>query len=221
MSATDRPDLVGAIQALVDARAARIETTLPAVIVSYDDSTQRAIVRPTVRSALVDASGNRVTRDIPPIAGVPVAFPSASGFSITWPLSAGDPCTLVFASRDIAGWLQTGKVPSDPVDPRRHDITDAICIPGGRSFKDPIPGAGVASSALVIRGDDIRLGSSSAADLVALSTANDANWQALATLLTSWIVVATDGGAALQVAATALQLTGWPASTAAVKVKAE
>lgn len=167
---SDTPELAAIMRAAVGEAIAKIHTSMPAKIVSYDRATQRAVVQPAIQGKYRDPVTEEVVNvELPQIARVPVAFPSAAGFSITWDLSAGDPVTLIFAERSLDEWLTTGNGSNEAADPRRFDLSDAIAIPGGRSFADAIPPAGVESGTMVIRAPLIKLGSASASKWIALA----------------------------------------------------
>lgn len=100
--------------------AETIHTALPGRVTAYDASTRSATVVPT----LADMDGEA----LPQIFKVPVAFPGGGGFSITCPLLVGDLVLLIFAERSIEDFIGQG-VDQDPLDVRRHALTDAIAIP--------------------------------------------------------------------------------------------
>lgn len=218
---TDLPGLIEIIRGVVRREiAVRHAAGLPGVVVSYDASEQRATVQPTVRFRYQDEDGVQQTYRPAPIPGVPVLWPTSSGASLTMPLAVGDPVWIEFAQRSIADWLSTGESDVEPRDPRRYDYNDAVCYPAGRPFADPLPAGAYATGATVLRGDDVRLGDATATATVSLSTLTDAQFSALEAVLTAWVPVAGDGGAALKTALTTLISGGWPAATGASKVKA-
>jgi hypothetical protein len=220
-SQTRAPDFVEVVRRAITSRLAAVHTSIPAKVVDYDADEQRATVQIAVESCYIDPdSGELVFYAVPPLTRVPVAFPSSSGFSITWPLSKGDPVWLVFAERSTDEFRATGNDSNQPQDRRRFALEDAVAIPGGRPFADPIPAEGVADGALVVRGDDVRLGSSSASSVVALGPLVDGELNDLKAAFESWTPVPNDGGAALKTILTAL-FTTWPATVGATKVKAE
>ncbi len=144
---------------------AKLHTSLPGTVLSYDHATQRATVQVGVRSKIRASRGGEITNvDVPPIPGVPVCFPSAAGYAITWPLSPGDPVLLVFSERSIDEWKATGNASNDAQDVRRFDLSDAIAIPGSVSPAQPIPAAGRDAAALVIQAATVKLGSSTATE---------------------------------------------------------
>ena len=97
-----------------------IHTALPGRVTAYDASTRSATVVPT----LADMDGEA----LPQIFKVPVAFPGGGGFSITCPLLPGDLVLLICAERSIEDFIGQG-ADQDPLDVRRHALTDAIAIP--------------------------------------------------------------------------------------------
>lgn len=217
----DTPSDTDNLQKAIRAQLARVHTALPGVVTSYDEARQTATVQPSVQFKARDADGKITDYTPPAIPNVPVAFPGAGEYSIVWPLVAGDGVLLVFCERSLDEWRSTAGSSHQARDVRRHDLSDAVAIPALRSPADPVGVEGLASSALVIRGAEVRLGSSTATAYVALATLVDAALGQLATVLGAWVPVPADGGAALKTALTGLIGAGWPASTAAARVKAE
>ena len=65
---------------------------------------------------------------------VPCIFPYSitSNLSLTFPVSEGDQCLLIFSQRSIDNWHKLGGI-QDPVEdkyPRAHSLSDAIAILG-------------------------------------------------------------------------------------------
>ena len=201
---------------------ARVHTSLPGKVVSYDSATQTCTVTCAVdfKYAHPD-SGEPVSYSPPAIANVPVAFPGAGDWSMTWPLTAGDDVLLVFAERGLDEWKSHGGGGHQPTDVRRFDLSDAVAIPGLRSPAGAIPAEGFADDALVIRGAEIRLGSSSATEFVALKSLVETElnriWTALATHTHPYV----DSGTASTSSAPFPAITDAAGNTGADKVKAE
>ena len=147
-----------------------MHTSMPARVVSFDLATQTISAQPIIQGARDKPDGTRVQEDFPIINNIPVAFPSAAGFSLVFPLSKDDEVTLLFAERSLAEWKATGEAIATPQSLRRFDLSDAIAIPGGVAPVDPVPSAGVDAGAMVVRGTLIKLGSSTATDFVALAS---------------------------------------------------
>lgn len=166
---SDTPTLAEVIRLIVDSKLALVETVLPGRILTYDEATQKASVQPLVRGAFVDDDGERVYLDLPIINNAPVAFPSGSGGSLTFPLTRGDRVVLLFASRDIDGWLTDDGDSNTPTDPRRHALSDVIVLPGVRSFAAALDSGAVDSNDLVLAASGLKLGSSAANQYIAIA----------------------------------------------------
>lgn len=114
-----------------------VHTCMPATVVAYNPALQSATVQPVFRQRVDDVTLNREIPDlapIPPIANVPVVWPSGLTWSVIGPLAPGDPVTLVFAERSTDEWRATGVPATVPQNARRFDLADAVAIPGGRAF---------------------------------------------------------------------------------------
>lgn len=183
--------LADVIDAAVLARLADVHTCLPGYVVSYDSATQKATVQPILRAGVLDDDGNVQAVKVPAIPSVPVCFPSASGYAITFDLSPGDPVVLVVSERSTAEWRSTGRADITPQDLRRFDLSDAYAIPGGRSFASPVspaPGGGVASGSMVLLAPGILLTSNAAIQRYVLG---DALLTALQAAIPEWVAACT------------------------------
>ncbi len=113
-------------------------TALPAVVESFDAATCTAVVQPVVGGVRYDADGAPAATTLPVIPDVPVLFPRAGGCALTMPITAGDEVLLVFSSRPIDSWWQSGGV-QRPASARMHDLADAFAIPGPMSRPAVLP----------------------------------------------------------------------------------
>lgn len=168
MSETTTPDLGTVILAAISARLKNVRVALPGRIESYDATTQQAVVQPLVYEGVVDATGVRQAERLPAIAGVPVVFPGGGGFRITFPIAKGDTVLLVFTSSSSDLWKALGGE-VDPVDDRRHHISDAIAIGGLHDFAHPLATASTTKMSMgkdgggptiEISGTDVQIGGS-------------------------------------------------------------
>lgn len=216
----ETPDLGGLIAGAMAAVKGSLNVAIPATVVAYNPATQTITAKPTITARYQDdALGILVPAPLPPIANVPVAFPSSAGFSITWPLFPGDSVLLVFADASIDEWKSTGAPECLPLDIRRLDLTDAIAIPGLNAPVLPIPATGWSPAAMVLAGADIRLGSSAAVQPVALAPLVDA----VVAALQVWLDTHTHTGVTTGPGASGPPAVPSPppATVAALKVKAE
>lgn len=165
----------------IRAKIACIHTAAPGTIQKYDRDNQSASVQLVVRGRRIDQrTRERSTYVHRPIVNVPVVFPGGGGSSLTFDLKKGDPVLVIFAERDISRWLAGGAQDVEPVDPRRHALGDAFCIPQVYPLagleRDP---NAVLEGATVLFGDDIRMGSALANDFIALSSKVEAHLAAV------------------------------------------
>jgi len=63
---------------------------------------------------------------------VPVQVAGGGSFALSFPIKQGDECLLIFGDRSIDNWFIKGG-DQDPVDLRRHALSDAVAIVGIRS----------------------------------------------------------------------------------------
>jgi len=120
------------VKAISKSLISELYTCLPGRIESYDPSTKKANVKPLLKRQM--SNGDILER--PVIVNTPVVFLSSSDSIISIPLKKGDGCLILFSQRSLDTWLDNG---GDvlPNDPRQFDLSDAICIPGLFSFKEP------------------------------------------------------------------------------------
>lgn len=193
-----------------------LRVALPGRIESYDSTTQKASVKPLISDSYLNETGERVEEPIPVIDSVPVVNLNGGGFYLTFPIKKGDIVLLIFSSSSLDRWLSLGGE-VDPLDDRRHDISDAIAIPGLKSFSSPLPNVpsssvflGKPSNGIEVTDSEVKAGGSNK-----LATHQDL--VSLKNILNSWTPVAMDGGAALKTLLTSLISTGWPFGTLVTK----
>jgi hypothetical protein len=100
-----------------------IHTCLPGQIEVYDGIV--ATVKPLISKLYLD----NIIEPLPIIDSVPVVFPSSATFQMTFPLAKGDGCLILFSERGLDTWIASG-VDVPPINRRKFDLSDAICIPG-------------------------------------------------------------------------------------------
>jgi hypothetical protein len=171
--------LYGAIDAVLSDRLENVEVALPGKIERYFPAEQRAHVKPLVHFVSTDGDGiAKYTKPLPVITGVPVVFFCAGDYSVTAPVNVGDFVMLVFQSQSIDEWLFSDGRDTDPKDPRRHNINDAICIPGLRPFTKALPSAQLPHLSLGKEGglrihvkqNEVCLGEENPSELVAIAS---------------------------------------------------
>lgn len=127
-----------AIALALESQRAEIHVAMPGQIVEYNAATQTATVRPQHLRAVPLDDGTYTTEQIPDIYDVPVLFPRAGAYSITFPVAAGDMVLLLFPHEDPARWRDIGE-PCDPGDRRLHHVSGAVAMLGFYPTADAIP----------------------------------------------------------------------------------
>ncbi len=107
--------------------------------------------QPAIQGVVEDESGGSEAVNLPLLIHVPIIFPSGGGFLITFPLSEGDEVLVMFASRCIDAWWQSGGI-QRPLEYRMHDLSDGFAIPGPRSLPNTV--SDISTTDLQIRNDD-------------------------------------------------------------------
>lgn len=129
----------------------QLRVALPGIIQSFDPNTVTAVVQPAVKFVQLDNDGNQSTHNYPLLVDVPVIFPRGGGCTLTFPVTSGDECLVVFTDRCIDFWWQNGGI-QEPVDTRQHSLTDGFCIPGPQSQAKKI--SGISTSTTQLRTND-------------------------------------------------------------------
>lgn len=126
-------------------------TALPGQVVSFDAVAVTAVVQPAIAGTVSLPDGSHQIVNLPVITDVPVVFPGGGGCRLTFPIAAGDECLLVFASRAIDAWQQSGGV-QKASDARKHDLSDAFAIVGPMSQAHKI--SGISTTKTQLRSND-------------------------------------------------------------------
>lgn len=131
---------------------ADIWSAMPGIIQSVDFAKQSCVVQVAVQMGVQDLeTGETSLQSISPLLDCPLFFPHGGSMSITFPVAAGDECLVVFASRCIDGWWQSGGVQPQSLF-RMHDLSDGFVLAGFRSNGKVI--SGISSTKLQIRSAD-------------------------------------------------------------------
>lgn len=135
---------------LFDQFGADLRVACPGIIESFDAVTQTATVNLAIREK-INIDGNLEWTDIPVLVDVPVLFPRAGGYAITFPVQAGDECLVIFCDLCIDAHWQSGGI-QNQIDKRRHDLSDGMAIITGTSQPNRL--GGVSNSTFQIRNNE-------------------------------------------------------------------
>ena len=102
-------------------------TSIPGIVDSVNLDAQTLSVQPSIQGIVLDEESNSTNVNLPLCVDVPIVWPRAGGFSLTFPIKQGDEVLLVFASRCIDSWWQNGGVGSQ-AELRMHDLSDGFAM---------------------------------------------------------------------------------------------
>lgn len=146
----DSPELV--YKALTDALSTGLRVACPGIIQSFDPDAVTATIQPAVKAPVRQADGSVVSVALPLLVDVPVCFSRGGGVTLTFPVTAGDECLVVFGDRCIDFWWQNGGVQEPGSDARQHHLADGFALVGPQSQTQKI--SGISPTAAQLRTDD-------------------------------------------------------------------
>ena len=226
------PSLPDVLLSALSAAAQEIHTGIPARVDRYDATRQLVDVVPLVGRPF-ELDGERDVEYYGVITNVPVIFPGAGGFRLTFPVERGDTVALVGMEASIDKWKHLGgRV--DPLDDRRHHLSDVVAVLGLRDIPRALESAptdcatiGHDNGAVIeLRQADIRIGGGAGHQPTLKGTtyrsAEDTLLTALATYATAIAAIADPSGSAttaLTGAITAFQTAAATYLTTIAKVR--
>jgi len=96
-----------------------IYTSIPATVLEFDSTTQRAKVQIDIKQQIGDSF-----QMVAPLEDVGIGSMRSGGYIISFPINHGDKVRLSFAHSSIDNWLIDGS--NELVDTRKHNINDAL-----------------------------------------------------------------------------------------------
>ena len=133
---TNDPDLKSLLSQMVQGVFYGLNCHQLGTIVSFDSTKQTAVVSINVLRTVPDNSVTPAvfkTVPYPQLLDLPVFIASGGTGALTFPITAGDTCLVLFNDRDIDTWFSTGGV-SAPNSQRAHDLSDGLALVGFRSM---------------------------------------------------------------------------------------
>lgn len=106
-----------------------LRVAVPCIVKSFDPAKQTITAQPVIReNILQDLVVTPV--DLPLLVDIPVCFPRAGIYALTFPIQPGDECLVIFADMCYNAWWQNGGEKNLQETKRRHDLSDGIAIFG-------------------------------------------------------------------------------------------
>lgn len=197
----------------IDARLSDVHVAMPGRIESYDAATQTADIQPLIKNVMKDPDGNEYSESMPVLPSVPIAFPRAGDWFLSFPLAKGDTVLVVFCERNIDQWMSKGDL-VDPGDIAMHTLNGAVAIPGVYAQPDKLTDAHTSNMVLGksggtqihIKDDGVFIGSETAAESMVLGDTLKGHLDAIyarEAAMDAWVPAPPDGGAALKAILTA------------------
>ena len=113
---------------LINEAMFRTRCCIPCIVQSYNSANNTVECQPAVRERIINEDGTIQYIQLPLLINVPVVFPGSANFEIKFPLSKNDECLVFFSDLSIDNFWQKGSV-QNPVEVRRHDLSDGMAIP--------------------------------------------------------------------------------------------
>lgn len=143
---------IEALTAVLNGWQSGLWTALPALVTRFDADRMVLDAEPLIMNRVKAPNGTVSWVQLPLLINVPVEFMGGGGATLTFPIKPGDEAWIMFSSRNLAQWWQTGRISRQP-EPRMHDLSDGIAIVGLRSLPRALNPA-VSTSKAQLRSDD-------------------------------------------------------------------
>lgn len=140
-----------ALRIAMDGHQAQVWTALPGIIQSFNAGAVTCVVQPSIKAQVRASDGSMQWVALPLLLDCPVVFPRGGGCTLTFPVTGGDECLVVFASRCIDAWYSSGGVQVQS-EFRMHDLSDGFVLPGPFSQATKI--AGISTTTAQLRSND-------------------------------------------------------------------
>lgn len=113
----------------IDTMLYLLRTAQPGQVTAVDLARNTVDVQPCLMGKLRGQPAN----PLPIVLSVPIVYYGAGDFVVTHEPKPGDFCLLLACDRSMSIWKQTGGV-VDPVERRRHNLTDSVAFFGLNGF---------------------------------------------------------------------------------------
>lgn len=121
------------IEEILSESAFRIRCSIPCIVQSYNSENETVECQPAIREELLNEDNTTKLVNLPLLINVPVAFPHTGKYGFKFPIQKGDEVIVIFQDLAIDNFWLKGNV-QNPVENRRHDLSDGIAIPTSLSL---------------------------------------------------------------------------------------
>lgn len=116
----------------------QMHNAIPCIVQKYDAEQNTVDCKPAIRERMAGADGQVSYVEFPLLINVPVVFPSTANSHIIFPIEKNDECLVIFSDLSIDNFWLKGSV-QNPIENRRHDLSDGIAIPCNLSLPKKVP----------------------------------------------------------------------------------
>lgn len=113
---------------IVSESSYRIRCSIPCIVQSYDSTNNTIECQPAIRENIINSDNTTQYVNLPLLINVPVVFPHTGFYGIKFPLDKGDEVLVIFSDLSIDNFWEKGNI-QNPIEARRHDLSDGIAIP--------------------------------------------------------------------------------------------
>lgn len=113
---------------LINEAMFRTRCCIPCIVQSYNEENNTVECQPAIRERIINEDGTIQYVQLPLLVNVPVVFPGSSDFELKLILKQNDECLVLFSDLSIDNFWEKGSL-QNPVEVRRHDLSDGIAIP--------------------------------------------------------------------------------------------
>lgn len=113
---------------LINEALFRTRCCIPCIIQSYNSEQNTVECQPAIRERIINEDGTIQYMNLPLLINVPVAFPGSKSFIYKFVLEKNDECLVLFSDLSIDNFWEKSSL-QNPVEVRRHDLSDGIAIP--------------------------------------------------------------------------------------------
>lgn len=106
----------------------RIRCSIPCIVQSYDSNNNTIECQPAIREKIINPDNSTQYVNLPLLINVPVVFPHTGLYGIKFPIQKGDEVLVIFSDLSIDNFWEKGNI-QNPIEARRHDLSDGIAIP--------------------------------------------------------------------------------------------
>lgn len=121
------PSLSQLLQHAIETRLLNVHTALVARVERYDAEQQLIDAQPVLRRRLNGEDGSIALEEFPLVPDVPVLFPRAGSYFISFPIQKGDFVQLLFNEESIDSWWAE----TQAIHGTRHSLEGAVAIAKG------------------------------------------------------------------------------------------